>query len=159
TLQLTAKGIALVKAAVQTVTATADPGLRKDVQHSLEIFGQAAIGEIELIDTPDPVEVGKKVLYVLKFANTGTLPANDVEVKAQIPAEMKLTGAQPQATVQGQAVTFGKVTLQPKQAVEYRIEVEALRAGDARLRVQITSPSLDGGPIAREEPTRIFDAA
>jgi uncharacterized repeat protein (TIGR01451 family) len=158
-LQLTARGIALSKAAVQTVTVTADPGIRKDAQAALEIFGAPALST-RLVDEGDPAEIGKKVVYKFEIVNAGTLPATDIEVRFQVPAEMKLTDAKGPAqppNVQGPLVVFPKLTLDPGKAINYLVEVEAVRAGDVRFRAEVLSPSLEAGPRVDEQSTRIFD--
>jgi uncharacterized repeat protein (TIGR01451 family) len=160
TLQVTTRGLNLTKAATQNVTATADPGLRKDAQATLEIFGLPAL-RTEMVDRGDPAQLGKKVAYDLKVTNQGTLPAVDVEVLATIPPEMRFAGATgpTQQNVQGQVVSFPKKSLEPGQSLSYTIEVDTLKAGDVRFRMEIRSPSLEGGPIIEEESTSIFDPA
>ena len=85
-LQITAQSLELTPAAVQNVTATADPGLRKDVQAALKIFGRRrALRTQEIVHQGDPAPVGNKVTYILKIANLGTLEATDIAVLARIP--------------------------------------------------------------------------
>src|SRR5205823_5554530 len=69
-LQLSTRGLGLTKTATQFVTATADPGLRKDTQATLEIFGLPAL-RTEMVDRGDPAEVGKPVGYDIKITNQG----------------------------------------------------------------------------------------
>ncbi|MCI0743456.1 MAG: hypothetical protein L0Y72_30890 [Gemmataceae bacterium] len=161
-LRFGANAIGFAEAALVSVTATADPGIRKDAQTALKIFGLPALDIVELVDRGDPAEVGKKVVYEFKVVNRGTLPAKDIDVRATIPPEMKLVDVkgptQPQA--QGQIVTFGRIAnLDAGQSVSFLVEVEAVRAGDTRFRVEVNSPALTGGAVQREEPTRIFDPA
>jgi uncharacterized repeat protein (TIGR01451 family) len=161
-LQLRTRSINIAKQAVQVVNATSEGGARQTTQGAVEIFGLAAL-KLELGDQGDAAEVGKKVLYQAVVTNTGTLAANDIEVKVTIPAETKLLnvkGATPEKeTVAGQVIVFPKATnVAPQQRLVYVIEVEAIRAGDARCKVEVVSPALEGGPIFEEEPTRILDA-
>jgi uncharacterized repeat protein (TIGR01451 family) len=159
TLQMSTKGLALTKSAVQSVTATADPGLRKDAQAALEIFGLPALKTV-FIDRGDPAQVGQKVTYELTVTNQGDLPATDIEVRATVPAEMKVSAANGpnQPNVQGQIVAFPKVvSLEPTKSLTYTIEVNTIKAGDVRFRVEVTSPILTSGPIIEEESTRIYD--
>jgi uncharacterized repeat protein (TIGR01451 family) len=161
-LQLKTRSINIAKQAVQVVDATSEAGARQTAQAALEIFGLAAL-RLELGDQGDPAEVAKKVLYQAVVTNTGTLAASDIEVKITIPAETKLVavkGATPEKeTVAGQVIVFPKATnVAPQQRLVYQVEVEAIRAGDARCKVEVTSPALEGGPIFEEESTRILDA-
>ncbi len=143
-LQLTTRGLDLTKAAVQNVTVTAEPGIRKDAQAALEIFGLPAL-RTEMFDRGDPAEVGKKVTYEISITNQGTLPATDIEVRTTIPAEMKLVNAKgpTQPDAQGQVVVFPKVnSLEPGKKLDYVVEVEAVRPGDVRFRLEVRSPNL-----------------
>jgi uncharacterized repeat protein (TIGR01451 family) len=145
---------------VHTVTATAAPSLREEAQQPLEILGVAAL-KLEAVDIGDPAEVGKQVTYQIEVTNTGTLPANQVEIKATIPAEMQpLRGDGPTlAQIDKQVVTFGKVeALQPNQTVRYNIEVKAIKPGDVRFRVELRSLALQS-PVIEEEATTIIDAS
>ena len=93
----------------------------------------------------------------------GSLPAKDVEVKVTLSPELKFASAKAPAKEQiaGQTILFGKVDLQPQQTIEYSIEAEGVKAGDARCRMEISSPILDpqNGPVVEEEPTRVLPAA
>ena len=160
-LQVTTRGIDLTKAAVQSVTATADPGIRKDAQAAIEIFGLATL-RTEMFNRGGPANVGSKVTYDVKITNQGTLPATDIDIKAIIPNEMKFESSKgfEQPQVQGPVVTFPRVkSLDPGKALAFTIEAETLKPGDVRFRIEIRSPILESGlPIIEEEATRIIDA-
>src|ERR1700731_764130 len=110
TLQVSTRSQNLAKTATHNVTATADPGLRKDAQAVLEILGLPAL-KTEMVDRGDPAEVGKKVYYDIKLTNTGSLPVTDIELRATVPAEMRFAGATglTRPDVQGQVVSIPKV--------------------------------------------------
>ncbi|MCS7046228.1 MAG: hypothetical protein NZO58_07720, partial [Gemmataceae bacterium] len=161
-LQLTTKCANLTKRAVMAVTASADPGITRDEQREIEIFGLPTL-ELKMVDVGDPAEVGKRILYRITVTNTGTLPANDVDVRVTIPAETKLVG-EPRGPVDGRANVAGGVivfptarNVPPQQRLEYVVEVEAVRAGDARCLVEVASSVLPGGPVSEQESTRIVD--
>lgn len=159
TLTLGVRGQTLTKQAVQTVVATADGGLRKDAQAVLEIFGVPTL-RTEMVDRGDPAEVGKKVTYILEITNTGSLSADGIEVVGTIPPELRYAGARAPAKddLRGNVLSFGKLdNLQPGQKLTYEIEMEAIRAGDARFRVEVRSAALEAGPTIEEESTTIFD--
>ncbi len=102
TLQITAQALELTDAAVQNVTATAEPGLRKDAQAALKVFGLPAL-RTEIVEQGNPAQVGNKVTYNLKITNPGTLEANDITVTARIPAEMKFTSCHAQPEQRGRS--------------------------------------------------------
>ncbi len=158
TLQLSTRALALTKAAVQSVTATADPGLRKDAQAPLEIYGLPAL-RTEMVDRGDPAKIGDKVGYDIKITNQGTVPATDIEVQATVPAEMKVLDTQgpTKPNIVGQVISFPKwASLEPGKTLIYTVEVEALKAGDVRFHMEVRSPVLESGPIIEEESTRIY---
>jgi len=162
-LTLTTKCEKITAAAVQQANATGDAGLRADAQAALEIQGRPGLG-FKMIDIGDPVEVKKTLTYQITVTNTGTLVANQVEVKGIAPAEMKLVGAKGPGTVQGniagQVVTFGKLdNVEPGKSYVYTIEVEALKAGDVRFRAEMSAPVLPSGPVIETESTTIIAPA
>lgn len=159
-LSLTVRAIGLSPAAVQQATAIADGGIRSEAQKAIEILGLAAL-DVKMGDTIDPIKVGERTTYRLVITNPGSLPAKETEVRVVLSAELKFVGARAPAKelAAGQAITFAKVDVQPQQALEYLIDVEAVKAGDARCRIEINSTALQGIPVIEEEPTRVVEAA
>jgi uncharacterized repeat protein (TIGR01451 family) len=160
-LQLTTKCLNITKQAVMSVNAASESGVRSEDRAALEIFGMAALA-VQMRNEGGPAEIGKKVRYQVTVTNQGTLPAGDVEVKVTIPAETKFVGIK--STVDGKETVAGQQVLLPKaaslpagQSLVYLVEVEAIRPGDARCRVDVSSPVLTAGPLFEEEATRIFD--
>lgn len=161
-LQLTARCLNITKQALQTISASADGGVRKDEQKAIEIFGLPAL-KVEMSDQGGAVEVGKKASYQVIVTNQGTQPANDIEVKVTIPAETKLLQVKGptdgKETVAGPVIVFPKAgNLAPGQRLVYLIDVVAIRPGDARCQAEINAPILTAGPVLRQQSTRIIDA-
>jgi uncharacterized repeat protein (TIGR01451 family) len=164
TLQLTTRCVNLAKQATKTVLAASESGLRKEDSRSIEIFGLAAL-KLELTDQGDPAPIGGKITYQAAVTNQGTLAASEVDVKITIPAETKLLdarstieGQKPVISPDGRVIQFAKANnVAPGARIVYVIEVEAMRAGDARCRIDVSSPVLTAGPEFEEEPTRIYD--
>jgi hypothetical protein len=98
------------------------------------------------------------VIYTVKVKNTGTLPAADIEIKALIPPEMRYAdGTFPGKANPGPGfVSFDKVTIEAGTERNYIIEVDTLKPGDVRFRVEMRAPGL-AEPVFEEESTRIFD--
>jgi uncharacterized repeat protein (TIGR01451 family) len=148
-------------AAVNRATATADSGLSAADQATLEIVGHPAL-KLEMKDEGDPVEVGKNVTYRVRVTNTGTLDATGVEVKVILPPELQPlaegTGGPSPPLIVGRVVTFGKVeAVLPRVSLDYAVVARALKKGDVRVRVEVTSGALDKGPVWEEESTRIYE--
>ncbi len=159
-LQVTARCQGLTRSALHQALATADPGLRVEAQATVEILGIPAL-RLEMRDQEDPVELGKRVTYLIDVTNTGSLPANEVEIKAILPPELKLVRAKgpSAAQVNGQEIVFAKVSdVKEGQTLKYTIEAEALKPGDVRFRVELRAQTLQQ-PVLEEEPTRIYNPA
>jgi uncharacterized repeat protein (TIGR01451 family) len=141
--------------------ATGDPAARAQAQKGMEVAGVPGLDLQHFPETVDPVEVGKRTAYRWTVSNPGSLPVTNIDVKATIPAEMKFVGAKGpvQEQTAGQVVSFRLDSLAPNQTAEFVVEVEALKPGDVRFRMQVESPVLPGGALIREEPTRILPAA
>jgi uncharacterized repeat protein (TIGR01451 family) len=150
-------------AAVNRATATAEGGLTFGGQSTLEIVGLAGL-RLSRKDKGDPVEVGKRVTYLVEVTNTGSTDATDVEVRVILPPELRPVpgGASgpSAAAILGQVVTFAKFPkLAPKAVtLEYTVEAQALKKGDVRVRVEMRSGALDRGPVVQDEPTTIIEA-
>jgi uncharacterized repeat protein (TIGR01451 family) len=143
---------------VQNVTAVADGGIKKEAAATLEIFGMPTL-QTKMADKGDPVEVGQKLIYTLEVINTGALPADKIEVTALIPPQLKFSAVKAPArdALVGNQINFDKVDgLKPGERLVYEFEMEAIKPGDARFRVQINSSALTAGPTFEEDSTTII---
>jgi uncharacterized repeat protein (TIGR01451 family) len=159
-LQVVTRCEQLTPRAVNVTTATADPGLTERAEAVLEIRGAPAL-RLEALDTKDPVEVGDTTTYEISVTNTGTLPANGIQIVATVPPQMRArSGVGPgnqQPRIQGNQIVFPAIDgLQPGQSQLYTVVVEAISAGDARFRIEMRSTSLGPDPVIEEESTNIF---
>jgi uncharacterized repeat protein (TIGR01451 family) len=156
-MQVTARCMKLTSRTVNMALVTADPGLQEQAEASLEILGVPAF-LLEVSKAGDPVAVGGKVTYRIAVTNTGTLPANQVEIVATVPDQMKVINSTGPSSgrAQGNRVIFPVVNgLQSKQTLNYTIEAQALQPGDVRFQVELRSASLRE-PVIKEESTNIF---
>src|SRR5260370_21597182 len=143
---------------VQIVAATADPGIRQEAKKALEIVGLGAMGT-NLTALESVMEVGKVGKHQLEITNTGSAPIANIVVKATASAELKpLQAAGPGGAVgviQGPSFAFARYDgLQPGAKVVFTFESQALKAGDPRLAVQITT-DLDAEPLTLQQSTRV----
>jgi uncharacterized repeat protein (TIGR01451 family) len=148
----------ITPAAISVVVVTADAGLTKEEKASLEILGTPAY-RFQVTPSANPVEVGKPMNYVITVENTGSQAANDVEISAVLPPELKVlavTGPSKE-TIAGQNITFAKVNgVKPAQVLTYTIQVEAVKTGDIRFRAALRGETLTT-PVSKEAPTTIYD--
>jgi uncharacterized repeat protein (TIGR01451 family) len=155
--QVTARCAKLTPRTVNTAVVTADLGIQEQAEAPLEILGVPAF-LLEVTKAGDPVQVGGKVSYRIAVTNTGTLPADQVEIIAIVPDKMKVVNSTgpTNAKVEGNRVAFSAANaLPPKQSLYYTVDAQALQPGDVRFKVELRSASLRE-PVVKEESTNIF---
>jgi uncharacterized repeat protein (TIGR01451 family) len=117
--------------------------------------------QIESIDAQDPVRVGGNTFYTISVKNEGSGPDSNLRLRATLPEELEFVGGggASQVTAEGRTITFAPIqSLAAGQTANWRVEVRAVRPGDARFTIEMTSESLTR-PVAESEPTRIVDRA
>jgi hypothetical protein len=109
----------------------------------IEILGVPAL-QLEVMESTDPVEVGRRLTYTVRVRNTGSLAG---PLRASGPR----TGR-----IDGQRVTYPPLDgVRPGEAALFTIEAEVLSTGDARFRAELKAMSM-GSPVRVEEPTRVL---
>jgi large repetitive protein len=104
------------------------------------------------------VLTGQKLTYTIRVKNTGTLPANQVEVTADLPAQIKAlqTAGPANGVIDGAHVTFSSIaSIAPNQTAIFTIEAQAVSEGDGRFSAQVKSLSLNS-PLRSDETTRVI---
>jgi hypothetical protein len=107
----------------------------------------------------EPIAVGRELTYTVRVDNTSaTAEERNVAVSVEVPPEMipsafGTTG--PTAfTFKGQVVTFEpKARVLPGESLEYRVRVQAKRAGNVRVQARVTSQSLREPQVAETRTT------
>jgi len=112
---------------------------------------------VEVVDDPDPIQVGEETTYTIRVTNQGGgLDLNDVVVKAIFPDEMAPGAASHGAQVVGKTVTWPAVANLPlKQTLTYTVKGKALKAGDNRVRFEVTTRHRTA-PIVELESTTAY---
>ena len=121
------------------------------------VDGIAAI-KFEVVDIQDPVPVGGKTRYEVRIVNQGTKAANNILLNVALPNNLKPVACKgpTRYTVKNNTLHFEKLLrLAPKADVAYYVEVQCLAAGDARIKVQLSTDEITT-PILKEENTRVF---
>jgi uncharacterized repeat protein (TIGR01451 family) len=143
---------------VNRATARADRDLKAEAQ-AATVFEAAAGLTADVEDQDDPVAVGAETKYTITVLNQGAAPATGVVVRAMVPEEMEVRGADGPAAYrqEGRQVVFGPIALPAHDEKVYEVRVQAVRPGDVRFRVELTADQLTAGPVRREESTTIFN--
>jgi uncharacterized repeat protein (TIGR01451 family) len=160
-IQLTATPVRAVPHTSLTGVATAEKVPEQRAESAFEVLGMAAL-RVEVLPPAGSVAVGGKPVYTIRVLNQGTLAARQVAVTAVLPPPCLRPrfGTGPTVgRVEGGRVSFTPIErVEPGQTVVFRVEAEAVQAGDARVRAELRS---DGAatPVVTEEATRITEAA
>ncbi len=110
---------------------------------------------LEVVDDPDPIQVGESTVYTIKITNQGNADLTNINTVAQFAKEVTPVSSQG-GTVDGKTVKFPTVpTLAPKQTVTYTITAKGADIGDHRLKVVLTEDNLLS-PVVEEESTRVY---
>lgn len=113
---------------------------------------------IEMCDTCDPILVGESTTYNIRISNQGTGPDANVRAVVTFPPQLEpqtASGAAP-GSVDGQTVTFAPIPcIQCGECVVLRVCARARSAGDARVKLSVTSAEHQE-PINQEESTFIY---
>jgi uncharacterized repeat protein (TIGR01451 family) len=157
TLQVTGRCDKIAARALNTAVATADPGIQEQAQAALEIRGVPAFG-LEITKVGDPVAVGGKITYKVNVTNTGSLPANQIEITAIVPNQLRVVAANGPSTPRieaGKTVFPAVDSMQPKQVLTYTFEAQGVQPGDARFRIELRAGALTD-PVTKEESTNVY---
>lgn len=135
----------------------AERGAAAEKEQPVLIEGLAAI-HFQAADTIDPVEVNGETTYEIRVVNQGSKAAGNVRLSVQLPAELKALAADGPSryAIEGNQVVFEQLArLAPKADAVYRVRVQALRPGDLRTRIQLTTDDMQT-PVVKEESTRVY---
>jgi uncharacterized repeat protein (TIGR01451 family) len=124
----------------------------------LAVIGSPALG-LELVPPSGVVEVGKRVRYVIRVTNQGTVLAQNIDVTVTAPPELKPvrgSGTPTDARTDSNGLmTFPTIgELQPGQTFTLAVDVTATKTGDARLRVEVKAAHLKTS-LKEEQSLRI----
>ncbi len=139
------------------VEGKATRGLADQHEETISVEGVAALS-FQISDLADPLAVGGQASYEVRVVNTGSKSASNVQVVAMLAAEMAAIDAKGPTTskLMDGKIVFEPITrLAPKEEQVFQFRAEVTKAGDLRVRVQLTSDEIQQ-PITQEESTRVF---
>ncbi len=139
------------------VRATSEQGARADAQLGMKVAGIASLA-LEITDSEDPIEVGSETIYTIKIGNQGSLAANNVTVRCELPKGLEILSAEGPTEYLSEldSLVFRPLaSVGPGETTYFKVKVRAGRAGSVRFRVQLSSDSTTD-PISDEELTRFY---
>lgn len=113
---------------------------------------------LEVIDIEDPIEVGNNEVYEIIVTNQGSAPDTGVKVVCTLEDSQEFVSGTGTTAVSGagRTITMQPVaSLAPKAKATWRVTVKALKAGDIRFSVKMTSDNIDR-PVEETEATRQY---
>lgn len=132
----------------------ASTGLSESTQACTLWKGVAAV-LLEVVDDPDPIQIGETTTYTIKVTNQGFADIHNVKLAAECDVEASPVSS-PEGSVSGKTVGFPAVgVITPKKTITYTFVVKGVSAGDARNKVTLTCDELDS-PVQEEESTRVY---
>ncbi len=114
---------------------------------------------LEVIDVDDPIEVGKNETYIITVTNQGTAPDTNIAIKAMLEEEMEFVsagGATAGGMVEGAVAFEALPSLAPGAKATWRVVVKAVKPGDVRLKVVMSTGELKR-EVMETEATRFFE--
>lgn len=132
----------------------ASAGLSSSAEACTLWKGIAAI-LLEVVDDPDPIQVGENTTYTIRVTNQGFADINNMKIAAEFDEEITPTSTA-QGSISGRAVSFPVVrTLGAKQVTTYSIVVRGAKVGDARNKIVLTCDELKT-PVEETESTTVY---
>jgi uncharacterized repeat protein (TIGR01451 family) len=144
-----------------TATATADPDLSATSSATIEILGVPA-SNLQVRGDVNPAEINKEITYSMKVTNPGSLPARNVRISVKLSPQLSAVGTmgtEAKFDTKANTVEFAPVAaLERGQELNFKLKVRAVKAGDARCRVEMRSDTLPQ-PEVDEVTTTVIDPA
>ncbi|MEM6822565.1 MAG: hypothetical protein AAF558_11565 [Verrucomicrobiota bacterium] len=122
------------------------------------VKGVAAI-LLEVVDNPDPIEVGDTTTYTITVTNQGSANGTNIRVSCAIESALTYvsTAGATKGTASGNAVTFAPLpSLAPKATATWTVRVKGQTASDTRFKVSMLSDQLGNRPVEETEATKIY---
>ena len=145
-----------IGAARLTFGGTGPLGLTAQVVKDVEIDGLPALS-YAVKTSPNPVEIGKEIVYEIQLANRGTKASTNATLQIAAPEALKIVSVEgpTRYSQQNGAVVFDVVREIPaKSAVTYKVKAVCEAVGDCRVRFQLSSDDLE--PLVKEENVRVY---
>lgn len=134
---------------------TATSGTLSDSAEACTVWRGIAGVLLEVVDDPDPIQVGETTTYTIKVTNQGFAAMHNLKIVANFATQVTPT-ATAQGTISGKTVTFPNVpSLEAKGVLTYKITVKGASVGDSRNKIALNADELQT-PVDEEESTTVY---
>jgi len=143
---------------VNGVTAGSSEGLIANSSAETLWRGFAAI-LLEMVDDPDPLQIGEMTTYTIRVTNQGTAPDSNISLTVNFPENISPVNAAgvTGGFVRGRSVQFEALPiLNAKQVATWTIRARATAVGDGRVRAELRTTLLKSTPVVKDEATQVF---
>ena len=114
---------------------------------------------MEVVDSPDPVEVGTQTTYTITITNQGSAVGTNIRIACVLPAQQTFVsgGGATNANNSGQNVTFAPLaSLAPGARAVWTVVIRANDTGDVRFTTVMTADQLTS-PVQETESTNLYN--
>ncbi len=139
-----------------TFGGTGPLGLTAQVAKDVAIDGLPALS-YSVKTSPNPVEIGKEIVYEIQLANRGTKASTNATLQIAAPEALKIVSVDgpTRHSQQNGVFVFDVIREIPaKSAVTYKVKAVCEAVGDCRVRFQLSSDDLE--PLVKEENVRVY---
>jgi uncharacterized repeat protein (TIGR01451 family) len=139
------------------VRSAAQRGLVTEKEQPVMVEGLASV-LFQLSHTKDPLEIGGETTYEISVVNQGSKASNNLQISVMLPAELKPVAADgpTRFNIENNRVVFEALPqLAPKTVAAFHVRAKGLRAGDLRVRCQLSTDDMQQ-PVVKEESTRVY---
>jgi len=134
---------------------TASVGSLSDSAKACTVWKGIAAVALEVVDNPDPIQVGENTLYTIRVVNQGFADIHNVKLVASFDDKTAPISSD-KGTINGRTVTMSVVqTVASKQVLTGTITVKGVKAGDSRNKVVLTCEEL-GSAVEETESTTVY---
>jgi uncharacterized repeat protein (TIGR01451 family) len=138
-----------------SVTASAPADRLTDSAQACTVWRGVAGVLVELVDDPDPIQVGETTTMTVRITNQGNADLTNVRAVASLSSELAVVstsaGAQSERRVEFPAIPV----LASKAVVTYTFVVRGTGEGDARTRLSVETNETRS-PITEDESTTVY---
>jgi uncharacterized repeat protein (TIGR01451 family) len=115
---------------------------------------------LEVVDDPDPIEVGSEIVYTIRVTNQGSADGTNIRIEAMCEDGQQYvssTGATRSSAAPGAStISFDPLAvLAPKASATWTLRVRATSEGDKRFRVSMNTDQL-GRPVEESESSNFY---
>ena len=136
-------------------TVTASSGGMSDSAKACTLWKGIAAVLLEVVDDPDPIQVGESTTYTIRVMNQGFADIHNLKIAATFGEQITPVSSA-QGSVSGKSVNFPVVAkLAAKQTITYTVTVKGASVGDSRNKISLTAEELRT-PVEEEESTTVY---